>query len=162
MLHIANKYPMTWVAWPGAARSPTPISPTSTHTEINQLVPRIRRKVPSRSGSPLMLAADARASCPQFRLIRAVSLAMAVTAATFLGLPGDPGRPEQHHRSEGPNAHNRYFLVSQKILSISAIWASSSSATATSVVFLASPAFLVAFQNRSWSWGYFSRCSGLK
>jgi hypothetical protein len=62
----------------------------------------------------------------------------------------------------GSKGDGLYFLVSQKILSISAIWASSSSATATSLVFLASPAFFVAFQNKSWSCGYFSRCSGLK
>jgi hypothetical protein len=46
-----------------------------------------------------------------------------------------------------------YFLVSQKIRSISEIWARRSSATATSLVFLASPAAFVAFQNRSWSCG---------
>jgi hypothetical protein len=49
------------------------------------------------------------------------------------------------------------FLVSQKIRSISAIWRSKSSATATSVVCLASPAALVAFQKSWWSSGYFSR-----
>ena len=81
--------------------------------------------------------------------------------------PGGPpgGAPSGHRltagrRPEVPDAS--YFLVSQKILSISAIWANSSSATARSVVFLTSPAFLVAFQNRSWRLGYFSRCSGLK
>ena len=78
---------------------------------------------------------------------------------------GPPGYSTFRHR-QGRRPErmelDAYFLVSQKILSISAIWASSSSATATSLVFLASPAFLVAFQNRSCSCGYFSRCSGLK
>ena len=42
-----------------------------------------------------------------------------------------------------------YFWVSQKMRSISAIWARRSSATATSLVFLASPAVLVARQKMS-------------
>ena len=54
------------------------------------------------------------------------------------------------------------FLVSQKIRSISAIWSSSFWPTATSVVFLASPAVLVAVQNRLCSSGNFARWSGLK
>ena len=54
------------------------------------------------------------------------------------------------------------FLVSQKMRSISAIWRRRSSATATSVVCLVSPAVFVAFQKRSCSSGYFSRCTGLK
>ena len=67
-------------------------------------------------------------------------------------------RPRGPAGRRGPT----YFLVSQKILSISAIWASSSSATLTSVLFFTSPAFFVAFQKMSWSCGNFSRCSGLK
>ncbi len=46
-----------------------------------------------------------------------------------------------------------YFLVSQKIVLICSISDRSRSATATSLVFLASPALLVADQNRSWSCG---------
>ncbi len=43
------------------------------------------------------------------------------------------------------------FFVSQKIVSISFIESRSRSATAGSLVFFASPAVFVAFQNRSWS-----------
>src|SRR5271166_827783 len=71
-----------------------------------------------------------------------------------------------HLAASRSGAHGRRraqpFLVSQKMLSMAAIWSSSSWPTAASVVFFASPARLVAFQNSSWSWGYFSRCSGLK
>ena len=68
-------------------------------------------------------------------------------------------RPRAQRR---PGLSAQAFFVSQKILSISAIWSSSFWPTATSVVFLASPAVLVAVQKRSWSSGCFSRCSGLK
>jgi len=55
-------------------------------------------------------------------------------------------------------------LVSQKILAISSIFASSSSAVATSGEPLVppAPASLVASLNSWWSCGYFSKCGGLK
>ena len=100
-----------------------------------------------------------------------------VTRATWLarlriwlvpdhGMPGPTLRSRWTERVTGdlrpggavrPVLGAAYFLVSQKILSISAIWARRLSATAVSVVFLASPAALVAFQNRSCSWGNCSR-----
>jgi hypothetical protein len=55
-----------------------------------------------------------------------------------------------------------YFLVAQKISAMSSISARRRSATTTSFVFLASPAVLVAIQNRSWRFGYSFRWSGLK
>ncbi len=64
--------------------------------------------------------------------------------------------------AEAPPSGPQPFFVSQKILSISAIWVSRSSATDTSVECLVSPAVLVAFQKMSWRLGYFSRCGGLK
>ncbi len=70
---------------------------------------------------------------------------------------GGAGRPALP-RSE-PDA---YALVSQKILPISSIESSSFWPCAGSCAFLARPASFVAFQNSSWSCGYFSRCSGLK
>ncbi len=54
------------------------------------------------------------------------------------------------------------FFVSQKIFVISAMWSRRRWPTATSVVFLDSPAAFVACQKSWWSCGYFSRCSGLK
>src|SRR4029453_4544107 len=58
--------------------------------------------------------------------------------------------------------HAAYALVSQKILATSSIASSSFWPCAGSCAFLARPASLVAFQNSSWSCGYFSTCSGLK
>ena len=72
-----------------------------------------------------------------------------------------PGGRRRPHGSDRP-AGLRLLLRSQNMASISAIWLSRRSATATSFVFLVSPAVLVAFQNRSWRFGNFSRCSGLK
>src|SRR3954467_8499674 len=56
------------------------------------------------------------------------------------------------------------FFVSQKISAISSILASSSSALPASISPLVpdAPASLVASLTRVWSWGYFSKCGGLK
>lgn len=56
------------------------------------------------------------------------------------------------------------FLVSQKMAAISSIFARRSSATATSVVPFVppAPASLVAWLNRSFRFGYFSKCGALK
>src|SRR5690606_9268201 len=64
----------------------------------------------------------------------------------------------------GSAAGDQAALVSQKILEISSILASSSSAWATSTVPFppAAPASLVASQKSWWSCGYFSRWCGLK
>ena len=61
-----------------------------------------------------------------------------------------------------PGSDRAPSLVSQKILSISAIASRRPWPCCGSCDFLASPASLVAFQNSSWRLGYFSRCSGLK
>src|SRR5581483_3040789 len=53
-------------------------------------------------------------------------------------------------------------FVSQKIFAISSIASRSFWPWAGSSDFLAAPASFVAFQNSSWSCGYFSKCSGLK
>ncbi len=55
-----------------------------------------------------------------------------------------------------------YFLVAQKMSAISFTAACSSAAAAASTVCLFFEQSLAAFQNVSWSFGYFSRCSGLK
>jgi hypothetical protein len=56
------------------------------------------------------------------------------------------------------------FLVSQKISAISSIFASSSSALPASISPLVpvAPASLVASLTKVCSWGYFSKCGGLK
>jgi len=79
-------------------------------------------------------------------------------------------RPDHEGRFHmGTGLHRRVqlahaFLVSQKIVSISAIKSSSFWPSAGSTVPLppAAPAALVARLNRSCSWGYFSKCGGLK
>ena len=71
----------------------------------------------------------------------------------------NPSRPEL---SRDEQVARSYFLVSQKILSISAIWSSSRWPTAASLVFLASPAVLVAFQNSSCSCGVLLQVLGLE
>ena len=71
--------------------------------------------------------------------------------------------PTSRSRSRRGSRRVRYpFLVSQKILSMAPIWPSRSSATLASLVFLTSPAALVAFQKRSCELGVLLRCSGLK
>src|SRR6266508_259975 len=65
-------------------------------------------------------------------------------------------------REERTVSGNYAFLVSQKMVSISAMESSSCWPWAGSTERLASPAAFVAFQNRSWSCGYCSRWLGLK
>jgi hypothetical protein len=71
----------------------------------------------------------------------------------------------QQARSTKPRrALAQAFLVSQKISAISSILASSWSATAASIEPLVpvAPASLVASLTSVCSWGYFSKCGGLK
>lgn len=56
----------------------------------------------------------------------------------------------------------RYFLVAQKMSAISLTAACSSAAAAATTVCLFFEQSFAAFQNVSCSFGYFSRCSGLK
>lgn len=72
-----------------------------------------------------------------------------------------PEGPGGHTGGGAPRA-SAYFLVSAKISAISSMRSSSCWPTASSLVFLASPAALVARQNRSWSCGNCSTCGGLK
>ena len=82
--------------------------------------------------------------------------------------PDPPGPPRDGAPAPGPALRSPvdrtggYFLDSQNMASMAAISLSRRSATATSLVFLVSPAVLVAFQNMSCRFGNFSRCSGLK
>src|SRR5258708_21953552 len=68
--------------------------------------------------------------------------------------PGD-GDPEQ----QGRRSH---FLVAQKMseISLTAAWRSAAAFASTLCLFFEQS--FAAFQNVSWSFGYFSRCSGLK
>ena len=75
--------------------------------------------------------------------------------------PGAPG-PFRLRHTRTVVREPDYFLVSQKILSISAMASRSFWPCAGSSLFLASPASLVAFQNVSWSCGNFCTWSGLK
>jgi hypothetical protein len=78
--------------------------------------------------------------------------------------PPTAGNPDCSERRESGRPGTQPCLVSQKILAISSILASSSSALATSLLPLvpAAPANLVASLNSSFSCGYFSKCGGLK
>src|SRR6266851_1042132 len=60
-----------------------------------------------------------------------------------------------------PRSH-RYFFVAQNMSPISLTAACRSAAACASTVCLFFDASFRAFQNISWSFGYFSRCSGLK
>jgi hypothetical protein len=70
---------------------------------------------------------------------------------------GGDRRPRPPAHVQGP-----YDLVSQKTLAISSIESRSFWPCPGSSDFFDSPASLVAFQNRSWMFGCFSVCSGLK
>ena len=66
------------------------------------------------------------------------------------------------HAVPGDRQAKGYFLVAQKMSEISLTAACKSAAAWASTVCLFFEQSLAAFQNVSWSLGYFSRCSGLK
>ena len=105
--------------------------------------------------------ADARHE-PTVRQSFAVA-AISQTVDTERPTPGTAkSRPGGRLFNRGEGAERCYFFDSQNMASMAAISLSRRSATATSPVFLVSPAVLVAFQNMSWRSGNFFRCSGLK
>ena len=85
-----------------------------------------------------------------------------------------PGRARGHEKEPVPVAERglharardrdakRYFLVAQKmsLISLTAAWRSAAAFASTLCLFLLQS--FAAFQNVSWRFGYFSRCSGLK
>lgn len=85
-----------------------------------------------------------------------------------------PGRARRHEKQPVPVAerglHARardghakgYFLVAEKMSLISLTAATRSAAAFASTLCLFLLQSLAAFQNVSWRFGYFSRCSGLK
>ena len=159
--------PPTALIVDGAGRRPTPgVRPTRPESR------RRHRSMPSSGSWPTWSGpSSGSATAPTARCETCGGRPS--TTAELERRPGHPvllGPPPARAWADAPPARSpapagrevRPFLVSQKILSISAIWSSRSSATLTSFVFLASPAVLVAFQKRSCSCGVLLQVLGLE